>query len=90
MQDKLHNIGFLSASTINPHEIVAGNGRFHQLDLQQPDVNWSAYMRSDIAALIKCDAIILLAGWENSRGAKLEHHIASELGMLILKEEELK
>ena len=46
-------------------------------------MSWEACMRSDIAALVTCDAIMLLPGWEDSRGAKLEHHIAERLGLRI-------
>ena len=46
-------------------------------------MSWEACMRSDIAQLVTCDAIMLLPGWEDSRGAKLEHHIAERLGMRI-------
>ena len=48
-----------------------------------PDAEWSACMRADITELVKCDAIALLPGWTNSRGATLEHHIAHCLGMQI-------
>jgi hypothetical protein len=33
---------------------------------------------------VTCDAIQLLPGWENSRGATLEHHIAVALGLQII------
>ena len=46
-------------------------------------MSWEACMRSDIAELVKCDAIQLLHGWENSKGATLEHHIAERLGLQI-------
>lgn len=46
-------------------------------------MSWEACMRSDIAELVTCDAIMLLPGWEDSRGAKLEHHIAERLGLRI-------
>jgi hypothetical protein len=42
---------------------------------------WEDYMRKDIPQLLTCDQIALLPGWENSRGAKLEKHIADQLGM---------
>lgn len=44
---------------------------------------WAECMRRDIEQLVKCDGIHLLRGWENSRGASLEHHIASQLGLSI-------
>lgn len=37
---------------------------------------WLAYMRLDIKALMDCEAIYKLEGWEESRGACLEVQIA--------------
>lgn len=41
------------------------------------------YLRKDIEALLKCDAIVMLDGWENSAGAKLELDIARELELPV-------
>ncbi len=41
------------------------------------------YMRRDIEALLKCDAVVMLEGWQNSAGARLEFEIAKELEMDI-------
>ena len=48
-----------------------------------PNMRWAACMRADIAQLVTCDRIHLLPGWSNSKGAALEHHIASALGLLV-------
>jgi hypothetical protein len=49
--------------------------------------NRRAYLKRDISALIECDGIYLLRGWENSRGARLEKLIADGLDMLVLYQE---
>lgn len=36
-------------------------------------------MQRDIVGLLECDHIYLLDGWEKSKGATLEHHIATVL-----------
>lgn len=48
------------------------------------DAPWSKHMAADIARLVTCDAIILCRGWVKSRGCRLEHHIAIELGIQII------
>lgn len=52
-----------------------------------PDLEWHQYMRKDIAALMDCDTIYCLDGWRESKGARLEVHIARELGMAVLMED---
>ena len=44
---------------------------------------WRDYMRAALADLITCDGVALLPGWEESRGARLEVHVAAELAMPV-------
>lgn len=44
---------------------------------------WIDCLRRDIVAMMDCDAIVLLPGWMDSKGARLERHIAVELGMSV-------
>lgn len=48
-----------------------------------PTADWRTCMRADIKQLVDCDAIVMLPGWEKSRGATLEHQIAVGLGMRV-------
>jgi len=57
---------------VSPHEVDPSLGG-----------GWREYMRADIALLVTCDAVATLDGHENSKGAKLENHIAAELNMAI-------
>jgi hypothetical protein len=47
-------------------------------------LEWDEYLRHDIGLLCECDTIVLLQGWHRSKGSRLEHHIALELGMQVL------
>lgn len=64
---------------VSPHEIeplpCLGSG--------DAELIWRQYMREDIILLARCDKIMRLPGYENSRGAKLELVIAEALGMEI-------
>lgn len=53
-----------------------------------PAVPWKTCMERDIIELVTCDAIYMLGGWQNSKGASLEHHIAVELGLDLFYEED--
>lgn len=44
---------------------------------------WIDCMRADIRELVLCDAVAVLPGWEKSRGATLEVHIAQKLGLPV-------
>lgn len=60
---------------INPAEFD------EEVGLDQP---WSAYLRRDLVLLAEeCDSMVLLPGWEYSKGARLEHHVGTELGFII-------
>lgn len=42
-------------------------------------------MRSDLRALLDCDAIYMLPGWSRSRGARLEARVARACGLRIFR-----
>lgn len=44
---------------------------------------WEDYMRADIRALCDCDTIVMLSGWEHSKGAHLELHLAHRMGLNV-------
>lgn len=47
--------------------------------------SWAAWMRLALAQLLRCDAIVLLTGWQQSRGAQIEHRLARELGLHVIE-----
>ena len=60
---------------VNPHELFAA----------EVEESWEGYMRKDLAALLTCTHIVLLPGWEQSRGARLEQLIADAVGILLVE-----
>jgi hypothetical protein len=50
------------------------------------DKTWESYMRECIVALMDCSEIYVMNGWMKSKGAQLEVHIASSLGIRIIYE----
>ena len=44
---------------------------------------WRVMMRKSLKKFLKCDALVLMDGWEGSNGARLEKCLARDLGMLI-------
>ena len=54
-----------------------------ELDKKDVKDTWEECLKRDIKALMECDAIGTLSGWENSRGALLEIYIAKQLKMPV-------
>lgn len=46
-----------------------------------PSAKWADYMRRGITDVCTCDAMALLPGWANSKGARLERSVAIALGL---------
>lgn len=60
---------------INPLDIAATL----PVDAEYPD-----YIRADVLALLDCEALYVLPGWQSSRGACVEVMLAKALDMRII------
>jgi hypothetical protein len=76
---------------VEAEDVVRGFGhepvnpmRENGLDGDGNEYAWAEYMKRDIPHLLRCDGIYLLPNWRDSKGARLEHYIAKELGMEVL------
>lgn len=59
------------------HEIIS------PAEIEHPDGSqWEDYLRRDLHEMLSCGAILMLDGWHNSKGARLENFVAHEIGML--------
>ena len=47
---------------------------------------YADYMKADLTELLKCKTILMLKGWEGSRGATLEYEIADAIHLEIIYE----
>ena len=47
---------------------------------------YADYMKADLEMLLKCKTILLLNGWESSKGALLEYQIADALHLEVIYE----
>lgn len=48
------------------------------------DNTWEAFMKVDLRAMLTCQAIYMLEGWEASKGATIEWQLATILKMQII------
>lgn len=72
-EEKLKKLGF---KVVNPMTLEHNH-----------DKSWESFMREDIKALMSCDAIYMLNGWKESRGACVELYLAKGLGFDVYQEE---
>ena len=63
-----------------PHTMTSIIDREHNHDI----LTWEDYLTTDIYWLSKCDAIHMLPGWRESKGASIEYLVAKGLGLEIL------
>ena len=66
-----------AAIGFNPHQVADMLG----WDEQTPVIEIASTLLGD---LVDCDAIYMLRGWENSKGARAEHAVAVWIGLEIM------
>lgn len=59
-------------AVVSPHELH-----------DHTDREWSWYIRRALKTLLVCDAMVLLPGWEDSAGCRLEVSVAEAIGIPI-------
>lgn len=49
-----------------------------------PAFTWADYLRRDLRDVLDAEILVVLPGWECSRGGGFEVHVAHQLGMTVL------
>lgn len=59
---------------------------------ERPKHSWAYYLKRDLPQVMDVDALVMLPGWQNSKGARLEVNVATALGLplYILRDGELR
>ena len=67
----------------------AGHLVINPAEIDHVSDEWADCLRLDIIHLMECGSVALLPGWESSKGALLEVHIARALGMPVVNAHDL-
>lgn len=51
---------------------------------------WDHYLRDALRVMLDADAVVVLPGWRESKGARLEVHVALELGVPVVEYPDLR
>ena len=76
----------LGVEVVNPMEVTPGCDNLCNEDRTNAipyEHTWQCWMKYDIIAMLNCDTIVMLPGWEDSKGAQTERHMAIALGYRV-------
>lgn len=87
----LHNFPAFDAAAAalraQGHEVVspAETDRAHGFDPSDTvsEKQYGLFLRRSLKAMLDCEAIALLPGWQQSRGARIEFEVAKGIGMAL-------
>lgn len=86
LKERLNALGI---EVLNPKEVPACADEAcvklpHEIEKGWPH-SWACYLKHDLAAMLAtCDTIVMMDGWQDSHGARLEMTTASAVGMTVL------
>lgn len=76
---------------VSPHEISIRVAKLDAAVLTREEITvelakhpWHGYLRADLIALLGCDLVALLPGWEKSKGANLEVSTADAVAIPVI------
>lgn len=68
---------------VSPHEIDLADGFDPDAPREFTTADYAHAMRRDVEAILTVDAIALLPGWADSRGARIEESVGSALALHV-------
>lgn len=72
---KLRDAGYIPVSPAKEHQVSEDGDDFAE------GATYQDCLRDALRSLLTCDGVALLPGWAESKGARLEFHVATTLGL---------
>lgn len=88
-RDFLRGKGHTPISPADIDRLFEGWGKYPPPDFDMTPEKMKEIIERDLNALKGCDAIFMLKGWQDSKGARLELAYAEFLGLTVIYEEEM-
>ena len=85
----VQNLNFPAFAAMTKNLRAGGHTVTNPAEINPDGGTWNDCMRRDIVALMDCDTVATLPGWEHSKGARLEVLIAERLGMTVVNAHDL-
>ncbi|SFS27675.1 DUF4406 domain-containing protein [Pseudomonas sp. NFACC42-2] len=85
----LPDLNFPAFAAMTDNLPEGGHTVTNPAELSPDGGSWNDCMRRDIVALMECDTVATLPGWEHSKGARLEVLIAERFGMMVVNAHDL-
>jgi hypothetical protein len=82
-QEALEGLGYEVVNPAHNDGATLEEALFNSGTNDRPNNSWGYYMRRDLPHVLAVDAICVLDGWRDSKGASLEVHVAEALGLPI-------
>jgi hypothetical protein len=65
------------------HAVICPHSNSAHYEDKFPEVTWEAYLQGDFNMISRCDALVMVDNWKDSKGAKMEHEYALSLGIPV-------
>jgi hypothetical protein len=83
--DAAHLVQSAGCDPVIPHDVTPKHeGACVPDGRREPSGHtYACHLRADVLAMLSCDAVVMLPGWEPSHGARIEHTVAAACGLPI-------
>ncbi|MFP5498068.1 MAG: DUF4406 domain-containing protein [Gammaproteobacteria bacterium] len=81
----LPDLNFAAFHAMTTNLRAGGHTVTNPAEINPDGGTWNDCMRRDIAALMDCDTVATLPGWEHSKGARLEVPISERFGLVAVE-----